>query len=168
MSTKKGYIVQNANGQWVIAQQAENFDDNNQFGYQGTFYKNPIPIHPDSLPTILSNGSLKPAYQVEVEYEVVEVPNGGRTVKNEYGIPTHYESWSIQYAIPKVSEDKGDVWEEADKDFEIIHMNNVDKIWESTHNGRIRTDDEKQRYYNATYNQEFINYLKQHYTLIRK
>lgn len=95
-----------------------------------------IPIHPDYINTILSNGSLKPEYQGEVEYEakrynakMEEVPaTGGIVFKS--------------YAIPKPVESKGDVWEEA---------------WKEYRNSGGGLNDHL-----------FLNYLKQHYQLTQK
>lgn len=102
----KGYIVKK-DGVWVVAELADSFDDYNQFGYNGVFYKNPILIHPDHINTVIENGCVKPEYQGEVVYEVKEESVQSISTEGDY-----LRSYTIEtYAIPKPIESKADVWE---------------------------------------------------------
>lgn len=99
MSTKKGYIVwAKLTDTWMIVDK----EDVSQ--------KQSIPIHPDSLPTILSNGSLKPEYQGEVEYEKKLCETDEIIDREPMSDAPIYAD--VLYAIPKPVESKGDVWEE--------------------------------------------------------
>lgn len=152
MSTKKGYIVQDANANWLIVE----FPYHYKGGY-GEKYS----IHPGSLPTILSNGTLKREYQGEVEYEEAKVPCWGKVYlptcsKCGFDYSKSFMKSTVcfnttTYAIPKPVESKGDVWEEA--------MSKAHDYAEKEGNGF---------YTMREYREHQLDYLKQHYTLTQK
>lgn len=149
MTTKKGYIG-NSNGQWVIAEKATIRDWAGTINWK--YVKNAVPLHPDSLPAILSNGSLRPAYQGEVDYEeerAYEV-----IIKN--GTATKGENYTT-YAIPKPVESKVDVWGQAmstAKDY-------ADQVYKPFE--KLKGDHQL-----FAWHIRFAAYLKQYYQLTKK
>lgn len=59
-----------------------------------------------------------------------------------------------------------DVWKEAEKDFNVMHAEITRKNWDSSQQLRNMYDD-LHHYYEYTYDDCFLQYLKQHYALIK-
>lgn len=99
----KDYIVK-YNDKWVVAEKMEALEYfDNHFLFNGNFYKNPIPIHPNHLTNIHQHEGK------EVEYEVIGEHRQCQSDEGEW-----LRSYTIEeYAIPNLAASEVDVWDEA-------------------------------------------------------